>query len=380
MAGRAGAWMQGVLAHAAAASADAGRWAPLVEDLARVFSASSVALFTPQPAAHVQPLGIVHGDLAAGTEPYFADWAHNDAWLEAVKGTDFFQRAGEARFSQEFLPDAALRRTAFFNDWARRYGAEQSLALKVTDDSDRDAPVMHLTLFRHLADKRFTAQDRTRLQVLWPHLRRAANAYWLLQPVRDAVREAEAALDLLPLPAWVVRADAQVDHANASARRLVTAGFPVRERHGRLANIGRLDAAALCRQIRLYTTPPGRTGTLALSTGAAGRWSSAVLHVVPIAQSALYACTWPHAAALLMLQSPVPAEHGELWLAWLAQRHGLTPAHLDILRCLAEGKSLGTIAQERGTGLGTVRFQLHELLARTGCARQQDLVRLALGA
>lgn len=365
------ALMERVRDHARAASTEPARWAALVHDLGQLFSARSTVLFTPEPAADTQPFGTACGDIVHGVEDYFANWAHDDAWLNAVAGKEFFHRAGEVRFSHEFLSNRDLRTTAFFNDWCRTYSTEQSLALKLTDETDRDAPVMHLVVFRRLADEPFTLRDRTRLQMLWPVLREAVRSYWATK-VLQAGNAVESTLEVLPTPTWVVRPDAHIEFANAAARALTQARHWVRERDGCLRAMGHLDAQALSRCIH-------DAGTWVVSADIQDRILCARLRVVPIAETALYASEWPRGRALLMLHLPPSHEQDGLWLAHLSERFKLTPRQCSVLESLSKGQSIEDIAAADGIKRSTVRTHLHELLSKTGRSRQADLVRLALG-
>jgi len=58
--------------------------------------------------------------------------------------------------------------------------------------------------------------------------------------------------------------------------------------------------------------------------------------------------------------------------------YDLTPAEAEILRLLAEGRSLEEVAQQRGITMNTVRSQLKQVFAKTDTRRQGELVRLVL--
>jgi DNA-binding CsgD family transcriptional regulator len=56
----------------------------------------------------------------------------------------------------------------------------------------------------------------------------------------------------------------------------------------------------------------------------------------------------------------------------------LTSAEADLLRRLAEGRSLDQVAEERGVTISTVRSQLKQVFAKTDTNRQSELVHLVL--
>ena len=63
-----------------------------------------------------------------------------------------------------------------------------------------------------------------------------------------------------------------------------------------------------------------------------------------------------------------------------AQLLDLTPAEGLVVAKLAEGMSISEIAEASGRSEHTVRWQVKQALAKTGCSRQAELVRLALTA
>jgi len=365
--------MAQAIEHASAAATDPSQWTLLVADINELFGARNTVLFTPEPASGLQPLGRAHGDLAYGIDEYFSHWAYDDAWLNAVAGTSFFQKAGEARFSQEFLEDIELRKTAFFNDWARHYSSERSLALKVTDGSDVHAPVMHLTLFRNLADAPFTTHDRTLLRVLWPHLKNAARSHWILQPLRQESHAIESTLNILSTPTWVVCEDFSVEFANTAAIELMRSGTWARKRNGQLHTMGNLDRESLRNRCR------NGEQVFIVSGAQNGQLQRAIVRFIPITETALYASLWPRAYGLIMLEIASLPTYNSLWLSHLAERFNLTPAQRVILESLSRGLCVDEIARVHGIKVGTVRSHLHELLSKTGQINQTGLVRLALG-
>ena len=63
-------------------------------------------------------------------------------------------------------------------------------------------------------------------------------------------------------------------------------------------------------------------------------------------------------------------------LGGLRAMHGLTLAEAQLAIALAAGDSLRTVADRRGVSINTVRNQLSAVFDKTGCRRQQDLIRL----
>jgi DNA-binding CsgD family transcriptional regulator len=58
----------------------------------------------------------------------------------------------------------------------------------------------------------------------------------------------------------------------------------------------------------------------------------------------------------------------------MAERYGLTPAEIGLLRELADGRSLSEAALHLQRAQNTVRNQLQAIFAKTGTHRQAELI------
>lgn len=358
----------------ATAILDGAQWSHLLHELEQHLDATGVVLFTPDPQL-VSQFGVASGDVAEGVGDYFLNWVEHDAWNRAVQGTGFFSTAGEVRVGQEFITDDALRRSDFFNGWARHYRSEQVMSLKVEDGSDGQAPAMHLSVFRRLCDTPYSDRDKRIVRALYPDLRKAARIHWALHALASLPEQVAAMVTAMPRPVWLLCPDLRIEFCNPAAERVMREGLAAVRAGSRLQRLGELDATKLEQLVRsasgsaLHTVPVARAQGLARAT----------LHVTPMREAPAYAKAWPGACALLMLEEPPDADQESRWLAILAERYRLTPIQVNVLHMLGEGLTAEEIATRRSITLGTVRNHVHQLLSRTGLKRQHQLVRLALG-
>lgn len=368
------------LAHRAAL--DGEGWEPLIAEVASALNANGAALFTPVLDPAGRNLAADWGCAKSATAEYLKHWVVEDPWIEAVMKSGSFDRAGTVNLGRQVLPVTTLKKTAFFNDFAREFEIEELASLKVCDATDRWAPVTHLSFFSPDAGESFSGNEREMLMALWPHLQRAVQTYWVLEKARTVDRAIEHALDALSHAVWVVRANAVVEYANPAARALLDDERSwvraVATLDTRLTAIGDLDHAALTAALRGAQSTRGRLLVSALPAGQTVR--RAVLRVAPIVPGTPYALTWPHACALLILDLPSSDEVARLWLRHLAQRYRLTPTESGVLRELAAGRTPEEIAHAMSVSITTLRTHLGSLYAKTGCHRQTELVRLAAGA
>lgn len=353
---------------------DGAQWSNFLRELELQLDATGVVLFTPDTQL-VSPFGVASGDVASGVDDYFVNWVEHDAWNRAVQGTRFFSTAGEVRVGQEFIPDEVLRRSDFFNGWARHYHSEQVMSLKVEDGSDAHAPAMHLSVFRRLGDAPYSEREMQVVRALYPDLRKAARFHWALHALASLPEQVATMVTAMPRPVWVLRSDLCIEFCNPPAERVMREGLTAVRAGGRLRRLGELDSAKLEHLVRsasssaLHTVPVARVHGLARAT----------LQVMPMREAPAYASAWPGACALLMLEEPPDADQESRWLVNLAERYRLTPIQVKVLQMLGEGLTAEEISTRRSITLGTVRNHIHQLLFRTGLKRQHQLVRLVLG-
>jgi DNA-binding NarL/FixJ family response regulator len=123
--------------------------------------------------------------------------------------------------------------------------------------------------------------------------------------------------------------------------------------------------------------PGGRL--VAVSAEVDGHLQRGLLRLTAVEETTLYAAGWPRAKSVLTLEVPPPRGVDALWLMHLADRFKLTPVQRSGLESVGRGLTVEEIAVARGIKVGTVRAHLHELLSKTGQAKQAGLARLAAG-
>ena len=104
----------------------------------------------------------------------------------------------------------------------------------------------------------------------------------------------------------------------------------------------------------------------------AGDKAAMVAHVIPIRRSALDIFTGSY---VLLVLTPVAAPTAPP-IELMRSLFDLTPSEARVARGLAAGETLEEIAANGGVAITTVRSQLRQVLEKTGCTRQAELVSL----
>lgn len=219
--------------------------------------------------------------------------------------------------------------------------------------------------------------DVDNLRLIAPHVRRAITISDLF-----SVKTVEAAtfgsvLDSFAFGILLVDRDLAIVHANARGKAMLDAREPVRSEKGRLALAERATQAALERAVRAAAGDASGLGGRGIGIPASGKDRPAVVHVLPLRQGELRRGVGARAAAALFVApaavpSRLPADA-------LAAIYDLTPAETNILELLVAGRTQSEAAAQLGIATSTVKSHILHLFAKTGCRRQSDLLKLAVG-
>jgi len=278
--------------------------------------------------------------------------------------------------TSDLMSHDELVKSELYQEWA----GPQGFIDFVTAVLDRSATTVAMFgVFRHERNGFVDDQVRSQMRLVAPHIRRAV----LIARMFD-LKIAEAAtfadtLDGLDAGLYLVDANGRLIHANAAGQAILDARDILHEIRGHLAACdlktnqtlreifaaaGQGDSALGARGIAVPLT--GKDGqryvphTLPLTSGARRRAGVAYRSV---------AALFVRKAALAM---PPRSEV-------IGQAFRLTPTELRVLLAVVEVGGTPEVAAALGIANTTVRTHLGRLFAKTGTARQADLVKLVAG-
>jgi DNA-binding CsgD family transcriptional regulator len=300
-----------------------------------------------------------------GSGPFATE--QTDSWLanratssQVTANLLSFQREGFVA-EHEGFEDSEWLADPFMSEWCGPLGLHHCTATAITVPN-RDLVVVQIN--RNAGKPRFDQQDIARLDVYRPHLARAGMlaARWRLERLRSATE----AFATIGLPAAVLDASGKVLVAN-SLMEVAKAHF-VWLPKDRIALIDPSANAMLRRAIAETMAP---SAAIVRSIPSRGRGNNpAIVHLIPTKGKARD--LFGGGLAFLILTSISAPEAPDATL--LQGLFDLTPAEARVARAIVRQKTIKTIAKELGISHETVRTQVKSVLAKTGCARQADLV------
>lgn len=269
---------------------------------------------------------------------------------------------GRARVSPMDLPDDALRRTEFYNDWLR---PQEDLAIAVALKSRSHAGrslVVSLNIRRRDGDRAALRAQRL-LDRLEPHLFHAFQVSEVVSALSLGAEADGGGLMMVDDALSLIWADKGVLSQEGAVFRL----DPFRRvvfRDG----TARDWARAVC-------GGGSRAASLAPDIRAADGWHVRLTRPRGGAFPSLFFGGHPLARprVLFLLSRPRPERSAQMLLQ---SRFGLTAAEAGIAEAVAQGRTTAEIAAARQVSLHTVRNQVRAVLDKTGARHRVDVARI----
>jgi DNA-binding CsgD family transcriptional regulator len=354
------------------AAVDPNGWHPLLSTLCNALESKSAALVT-----YAFATGDARLHVAAGADPallpLYEHYSPKNPFMPAVA---HLLRAGFVAQSVDHVPDAALRKTEYFNEYMRRADYHHNLGLCLARDGGSATMIYPVRGLRRPA---FSAGDLRLCRALMPHLQRALEIHRRLSDTAVQLTAARAALDQLTLGVFVLDRRGRIVFMNESGRAIVAEHDGLTLDRDGLVPLRTSDRETLRRAI---AEASGTAGAGTVRTGQALRIGRPSLRrdleafVIPLATEPPVLVDLAAAAVVVFVADP--ERKVDAWDAVLARLYGLTPAEAKNAVLLLQGYRVQDIADELAVDVNTTRTHLKRIFSKTGARTQSDFIRLLL--
>jgi len=276
----------------------------------------------------------------------------------------------------DLVPYDEFRRGRFYREWAEPQDWVD-VAVAVLDKSASGCA--YLSMSRDLETGMVDAAMRERMALIVPHVRRA-----VLIGKAIGFKQAETAtfmdvLDGLSVGLFLIDANGRIVHANTAGSDMLDAGDLLRSIGGRLVAGDAQVEHSLRETAAAAANGDQEVGTRSIVVPLRARDEARyVAHMLPLSGGARgrTGAAYSAVAALFVrkaeLQYPSPPEV-------IGRTFDLTPAELRVLLGIVQIGGVPEVAAAFGIADTTVKTHLGRLYAKTGTARQADLVKLVAG-
>lgn len=234
-----------------------------------------------------------------------------------------------------------------------------------------------IALHRSFNAEPFSAEELQKLELLYPHFKRALRIHKEFYKLRSQQQSLQAALGQLSLGLIILNPDGRVDYCNPVASVLLKyhRGLKITcqqtlQAHHHNENV-RLHA--LIDQLILTgkEKKSDRNPVIALH-------HPDQQHVIHIMLAALDDSQSQNTQGKIALYLSIPDTPFNLSADVLRALYTLTPAESSVAIALVNGLSLAQISESNGVSIETVRSQLKSIFTKMGVKKQQDVIRILL--
>ncbi|WP_129586412.1 helix-turn-helix transcriptional regulator [Sphingomonas montana] len=316
--------------------------------------------FTPGGKTHFHSLSYYD---PAHAELYATSFVDKDVWLKASLEHG---ATGSAFNMDRYISPEQFIQTEYYNELFRSIGDDTARCMGALIPMGNDLLV--IAVHRPLRGLTYTNPEVAALDLIIGHLRHVLRVRQVIERERGEGRLLETMIEATEAAMLIVDKRLRILRMSGAAKQILAARDGIRER-GLLiefANRGLNDAVCQAVKVTIDRKDPERTGFLCERPSGRAAYR---LRVMPAGARG-------DDGALILIDDPaLPSGLGTKG-AWIAQAYRFTAAEQALAFGLADGATLAEIAERRGVTRETLRTQLKSLFAKTGTARQSDLVRL----
>jgi DNA-binding CsgD family transcriptional regulator/PAS domain-containing protein len=270
------------------------------------------------------------------------------------------------------MAEEEFQKSRFYKQWVEPQGLRDGCIAKFVQTAERIGLVAFITR----ADRDvINAEERRFLQLLSPHLRRAALIGDLLDQSLIAVSAYRAALDGFSTPVLLTDGSGRLKHANAAADDMLRLAEGLSLVAGQvIATSPHAKAALADAMARAGAEGGAELGGRGIGIPLTGPgMRPAVAHVLPLARSEVRTSLGPASVALFVARgtSHVPPTD-----SILVTLFDLTPAEARVMALVAPRRSLPEMAETLSVSANTVKTHLGRIYSKTGTTRQSELIAL----
>lgn len=354
-------------------------WTALVAELCSVLDASVGIWVAPGQGQRDQSFYAAFNHAESVARAYSDHWWQHDVWLQAGYAKNLV-RTGVVVTGTELVSTADLHASIFYRDFLSTIPIEHFLVVMVEDGKNMDSSAAecadvlptHISFFRPPEAAPFTQADKAVLTSLHPYLRRAFNMDCQWRAMQEQLNVFHTSVNSMDFGVAFIDAAFRVRHANASIDELAKKLWP-----GAVKGIAGALQQPANKQLQdlVHAAAAGQGGAVKLQRAHGGQPFEAVAIAMTAANPGASLAGKVRASVLLMIVDS--ARRPDAAAEFLGKAFALSRSELRLLPMLIQGLSPTDIAQALALKLPTVRSQLSSIFAKTGTARQQDLIALA---
>ena len=349
-------------------------WQAFLESLRATMHGSGAHLVSHNLQSQTGTMIATVGQDVEGTRMYQQHWSSYDPWAHSAKQASLVE--GSVSVGDALIEHAALKRTAFYADFARHYDLVRVIGGVLEKGSACSSVV---SVSRSEQRPPFGGQEIALFEVLVPHLQRALQLHRRLALADAAVEEFANVIDCSSRAVFLINCEGRITFANRAASRLVARRDGLTVQRGELRAARAADTTRLRALVADAIKTSKREGVGAGGVLAIGRSPDRLplnVLVSPSSQERELFQNSERTSAIVFVSDPEQVDTPDE--GTLQELFGLTPAEAKLARLVAQGVSLTDAATRLGLRRETIRSRVKSIFGKTKTHRQSELVSVLL--
>lgn len=287
-----------------------------------------------------------------------AQMYRHDPWRQICETSRFL---GAPCLSTDLIDVEEYRRSAFYNEYYRRFGDDTAFSVGGAVAHRRG--VVSMGMQRGIKQAPFTQSDIALVHPLIPHLIRLVEVRSALAHSTMLARSAQQLLDGLPQAVLVLDGAGRLEYANRRGETLLRRGGPLNLRAGVVHIVeARQDARF--------------GGLVASASRGMDSHGGAMLVEGETATFRMVVAPWRAGERTrVVVLADNPADRDSRLETKLTGLFGLTAMEAATITALADGQTPSEVAERRGVSIATVRTQIQRAIDKSEARALSDLLR-----
>jgi len=350
------------------ASLDPALWPLVLENSANFVGGVASALFMKDAVRKAHNTVYTWGYDADFIKIYLEKFVQFDPFTTG----QFFFAVEELVSVADLLSHEEHRKSLFFKEWVLPQGWTDAISATLEKSATAYSA---FSVIRHERNGIVDDETRRRMKLIVPHIRRAVAIGKIID-----LRSVEAAaladtLDGLSAAMVLVDDDNRIVHANAAGHAMLGDEAVITAAGGKLIFVDQAATARLLGARGEDAVTNAKNACLPLRSRNGDEYIAHILSLTAGKRRQAGSAYSAVAAVFIRkaeLELPHPVEA-------LAKRFGLTAAEMRVMFAIVEAGGVPEVAAMLGISQATVKTHLQRTFAKTGTARQADLVKLVAG-
>ncbi|MGF6242367.1 DNA-binding CsgD family transcriptional regulator/PAS domain-containing protein [Paraburkholderia sp. GAS38] len=306
----------------------------------------------------------------AGYGPNWArDYASHYHRLDLARGVLLARAAGAMYPMHRYVPDAAVERSEYYQDFYIREGLRYSCGGTLLDGNRR----LILAVHRPVGHQPYEDETVGELQRVLNHLPGVFRVRDITAQTDNSSLITTAALDALPRAVLIVDCGLDIQYLNGAARSLLRSSTEINVRANRLTLSEQRITQQLTHQVQFACLKSSTSETAPLYVPGASGLCSLEIQIVPLSAQLAAGIARPQPLAMLLLRQPFRKVE---WPRSTSRPFALSHAEMAVVSAMVEGLTPTEYATRRGVQISTVRSQIKSILAKTGTRRIAEVAAL----